>query len=71
VRHRQALRSSNRFNIDRFNALYSDDPEAEILHTLATTGARIDTAPDFVPIAEPSPLRALCTSPLRLFHPLH
>ena len=59
IRERQSIRSTNRYNIDRFNSLYKDDPEENILRTLATTGARIDTAPDFVPISEPSPMRSL------------
>lgn len=59
VRHHQKLRSKDRFNLDRFNKLYQDDEEADTLRILATTGARIDTAPGFIPIAEPEEMRSL------------
>jgi hypothetical protein len=39
--------------------LYQDDEEQDILHTIATTGATIDTADDFEAIAESEPMRAL------------
>lgn len=59
VRSHQLARSEDRFNLQRFNALYSEDEEAETLRVLATTGARIDTAPGFEPIAEPDVMRDL------------
>ena len=59
IRHRQSEMSSNRFNLNRFNNLYQDDPEADRLRVLATSCARIDTAEDFIPIPEPEPTRSL------------
>ena len=59
ITYHQHSRSNNRFNLERFNNLYQDDEEADMLRILATTGARIDTAPDFVPIAEPDEMRSL------------
>jgi hypothetical protein len=59
VRLRQEARAHSRFNLSRFNRLYPDDPEADRLRTLASSGARIDTAPSFQPEADPPPMRTL------------
>jgi hypothetical protein len=59
ITDRHQKMSANRFNLDRFNELYHDDEEKDRLYSLATSGAKIDTAPDFIPIAEPEPMRSL------------
>jgi hypothetical protein len=59
VRLRQEERSTNPFHPSRCQFLYANDEDFDILSTIASTGARIDTAPDFINVPKPGPTRAL------------
>jgi hypothetical protein len=57
VRSKQSSTCSGRFNAERCRRWLSEDPEFEILLTLASTGAVVEVDPSFTPVALPDKVR--------------
>ena len=57
IKLKQAVNKPFRFNIERCNKLFADDPNYPILYELASIGAIIDTDPLFIPQCIPEDFR--------------
>ena len=64
IQSHQLRRSQDRFNVDRCRTCFSEDPEFERLMELASHGAFIDVAPEFVRCPFPDASRPLLTKQL-------
>ena len=66
----QADRASDRFNVDRCDAMFKDDPEYDILRSLAVDGVIIDRPEEFIIQNVPEPPRKMEVE-LRLTYQKH